>query len=315
MKAKCRHTFSGPKLGLSLVIAVVVISSSIVMLVNPVLGAASTPPQSTDPTSFSVPSTIVQDGGGGGSDFTTQAALSSVTAKQSNNIVNTRSYYDITFTTGSGGSIKDIIIDFPSGTLIGVSGLLVEREGIGAGTAAKTGPLQITYTVTNPVNIPPGTTIRLELSTIDNPPDAGASYQIKVTTKRPAGTTIDGPTFSTAYKIKQVGTGDIADGAITSTKPAESFMKRVTVRDTPNGHAVGWNPNGATTTFVIDEPLVQDFDSVFFIIEVSSSVNHFCDVIGHTPTPNTFTIACSSAPSEFDILDYVVGNLPQHIIS
>jgi hypothetical protein len=208
--------------GIALTIVLIVVSSPIVILVNPTLVAASSSSsKSTDPTSFSVPSTIIRsDGANGGSDFTTQAALSSVTAKQSNNIVNTRSYYDITFTTGSGGSIKDIIIDFPAGTVIGVSGLLVERQGIGPGTATKTGPLQITYTVTNPVNIPPGTIIRLELSTIDNPPDAGASYKVSVTTKRPVGTTIDGPTPSTAYKIKQIGTNDIADLAITTSKLA-----------------------------------------------------------------------------------------------
>ena len=59
MKAKCPRTFSGLKLGLALAITLLVISSPIVMLVNPVLGAASTPPpQSTDPTSLSPPSTI-----------------------------------------------------------------------------------------------------------------------------------------------------------------------------------------------------------------------------------------------------------------
>jgi hypothetical protein len=301
------------RLGVTLSIALMVISSPIAMLVNPVSVSAqeSSSGGATDYSAVA-PSTIGQDE----NDFTTQAALSSVTAKQSNNIVNTRSYYDITFTTGSGGSIKDIIIDFPAGTLIGVSGLLVEREGIGPGTATKTGPLQITYTVTNPVNIPPGTTIRLELSTIDNPPDAGASYQVKVTTKRPAGTTIDGPTFSTAYKIKQVGTGDIADGAITSTKPAESFMKRVSITDSPNGHAVGWDPNGATITFSIDEPAVSGSDSGFVSISVDpsgSDTNHFCNTV--TQFEGGFRVTCSTAPEDLAILDYVVENLPQHIIS
>jgi Matrixin len=244
-----------------------------------------------------------------------QGEIVSPTAKQSNNIVNTRSYYDITFTTGSGGSIKEIIIDFPSGTAIGVTGLLVESEGIGPGTATKTGPLQITYTVTAPVNIPPGTTIRLELSTIDNPPNTGASYKVTVTTKRPAGTTIDGPTQSTAYKIKQIGTNDITDNSITSSKPAESFMKKVILSDGQNG----WNPDGITKLFSIfdtDIPLTGASSSFFNIFAFDSigatPENHFCDVVRLTPSAQTFTIACSTPPNELDELQYVIENLPPH---
>jgi hypothetical protein len=300
---------------IALTIVLMVISSPVVILPSSTSVAAS-----TDSNNILAPSTLSQDGGGTGvtnegSDFTTQAALSSVTAKQSNNIVNTRSYYDITFTTASGGSIKDIIIDFPSGTGIGVSGLLVERQGIGAGTAAKTGPLQITYTVTAPVNIPPGTTIRLELSTIDNPPNTGASYKVTVTTKRPAGTTIDGPTQSTAYKIKQIGTNDITDNSITSSKPAESFMKKVILSDGQNG----WNPDGITKLFSIfdtDIPLTGASSSFFNIFAFDSigatPENHFCDVVRLTPSAQTFTIACSTPPNELDELHYVIENLPPH---
>jgi hypothetical protein len=186
-----------------------IISSPIFMLANPQVSAAPLPTISTIP---SAPSSIGQNGKDG--DFTTQAALSSVTVKPSNNIVNTRAFYDITFTTASSGSIHKIIIDFPSGTGIGVDNLLVDTSGIGPGTAAKTGPLQITYTVANPTLIPPGRTIKLELSTIENPPNPGPSKEIMVTTKRPAGTTIDGPTQSADYRIKQIGTDDIADGSI-----------------------------------------------------------------------------------------------------
>jgi hypothetical protein len=101
-----------PSIGLTIVL--MVISSPVVILPSSTSVAAS-----TESNNILAPSTLSQDGGGTGvtnegSDFTTQAALSSVTAKQSNNIVNTRSYYDSTFTTGSGGFIKDLVIDFSS---------------------------------------------------------------------------------------------------------------------------------------------------------------------------------------------------------
>jgi hypothetical protein len=309
------HLFGNPlgtfiTLGL---VALIVISSLTVMLINPSLIAAQS---SGYDYSAIAPSTLSQDGGTGvinqdeGSEFTTQAALSSVTAKQSNNIVNTRSYYDITFTTGSGGSIKDIIIDFPAGTLIGVSGLLVEREGIGPGTAAKTGPLQITYTVTNPVNIPPGTMIRLELSTIDNPSSPGASYQIKVTTKRPAGTTIDGPTLSVAYKIKAVEEDDIANGAVTNSKIANDAVSTRNVspffvknKILPDGEP-GWNPDGMTTTFEIPETAV--FGSAVVVnVDSLTSPDPICSASG---SDFEIEIICSFGPAEGSELRYAVIN-------
>jgi hypothetical protein len=308
---------SGIKLSLSFTITVLIMTSFMVMLVNPALGGNSTP-QTTDPTSFSVPSTKSQSGKEG--EFATLAAISSITAKQSNNIVNTRTYYDVTFTTASGGSIKDIIIDFPSGTGIGVSGLLVERQGIGVGTAAKTGPLQITYTVTDPIFIPAGTMIRLELSSIDNPPNAGASYKVTVTTKRPAGTTIDGPTPSATYKIKQIGTNDITDNSITSSKPAESFMKKVILSDDDVGHDLGWNPDGDSTLFGIFDTAIPPTGPItsFISIMVVDSIgatpeNHFCDVVRLTPSAQTFSIACSTPPNDQDELQYVIENLPPFV--
>jgi hypothetical protein len=277
-----------------------VISSPVVILPSSTSVAAS-----TDSNNILAPSTLSQDGGGTGvtnegSDFTTQAALSSVTAKQSNNIVNTRSYYDITFTTASGGSIKDIIIDFPSGTGIGVSGLLVERQGIGAGTAAKTGPLQITYTVTNPVNIPPGTTIRLELSTIDNPPNAGASYQVKVTTKRPAGTTIDGPTLSTAYKIKAIEGEDVA----------ESFMISRSLQDDETGHSFGWNPDGVNTIQNIFDPALVDNSVIAANFEAQFGAQCTTTGLIEGSPPLFFSISCEPAAADGSELTYTIINLP-----
>lgn len=208
----------GIRLGLSLIIALSVMTSSpLVMLLNPTLVEASSP-KSTDPTSFSVPSTIVRNGGD--SDFTTQAALSNVNARPSNNIVGVNSYYEVIFTTTTAGVIKFIDVTFPAGTIIGSAPLLlVEKEGIGAGTASKVSNTQLRYTVTSAVNVPAGTKIRLELFNIVNP-SLPASTAVTVTTRNAGGTAIDGPTASTVNTIKQIGTGQIADGAVTNSKLA-----------------------------------------------------------------------------------------------
>jgi hypothetical protein len=199
-----------------------VISSPVVVFINPILHAASAAPLPTISTTPSAPSTIGQDGKDG--DFTTQAALSSVTAKQTNNIVNTKSYYDIIFVTATTGTIKTIQITFPVGTSIGETDLLLEREGIGAGTAEKTGSRTITYTVNNAVSVPAGTKIRLEFSTINNPVNAGTNYVVTVTTRNAANTPIDGPTQSTAYTMKQIGPNAIANNAITAPKIADGAI-------------------------------------------------------------------------------------------
>src|ERR687891_2841872 len=83
----------------------------------------------------------------------------------------------------------------------------------------------------------------------NNPLQPSASYQVTVTTRNAANAIIDGPSQSTAYTIKQIGTNAIADNSITSTKPAESFMKVVTVLDNAAGNARGWNPDGVETDF------------------------------------------------------------------
>jgi hypothetical protein len=258
------------------------------------------------------------------SDFSTQAAISSLSSRPTNNLVNTISFYDVVFLTSSSGAIKTIQVTFPAGTVIPTGAFFNEADGIGPGTASKSGQT-VTYTVTNPVNVAAGTKIRLEFANINNPLNPSANYQVTVTTRDASNTIIDGPTQSTAYTIKQIGnnaiannaitTPKIADNSITSTKPAESFMKRVSVEDTPAGHAVGWNPNDVDTLFTILEPEVVGFDFTFVGVVVDSAfdVNHFCDTVNQF-MDGRFTIACSTPPSEEAFLDYIVVNLPPHVI-
>ncbi len=154
MKVGSQSIPSSPRLGLTLIIVLMVISSPIVMLTNPALIAAP----------LSAPSTIGQDG----SDFTTQATISSLTARPTNNIVNTNSFYDIVFLTATAGTIKTIQVTFPADTTIPSGAFFNEAEGIGHGSVSKSGQT-ITYTVTNAVNVPAGTKIRLEFANINNP--------------------------------------------------------------------------------------------------------------------------------------------------
>jgi hypothetical protein len=148
----------------------------------------------------------------------TTQSLSSVKALQTNNIVNTQSYYDIIFKTGTTATIGKIDITFPSGTVKG-GRVVVEASGIGSGSTSLSGNT-ITYTVSSPVSISSGKTIRLEFGGIGNPPTASANLAVTVTTKTSDGTVIEGPATSSAYSTKQIGTNDIADGAVTGSKIA-----------------------------------------------------------------------------------------------
>jgi hypothetical protein len=227
-----------------------VVSSPVVTLV--VIPALAQPTTSSIPlpsisTTPSAPSTIGQAGKEG--DFTTQAALSLTRATQTDNLVNSKTYYDTSFRTATAGVIKTVQMDFPADTYIG-SALLVEVTGIGPGTISAISSQILEYTVTNEVNVPANSIIRIQISNINNPPTPSSSFTVSITTRNAANGIIDGPTPTSAYNMVQVDnaqiapgavtttkiatgavtSGDIADGAITSTKPAESFMKSYRAR-------------------------------------------------------------------------------------
>ena len=142
-------------------------------------------------------------------------------------------------------------------------------------------------------------------------------YKVTVTTRTAGGTVIDGPTTSNGFSMKQIGTGQIADNSITSTKPAESFMKKVAVSDTPAGNAKGWTPDGVDTTFTISEPLLStaSFTYVTMYVLSGTSTNHFCNVVPVDAIFGNFDIACSSPPANLDALRYVVINLPTELVT
>jgi hypothetical protein len=102
----------------------------------------STPPVSENashsfavatPTYTAPPSASSQNG-----EFITQADIGS-TARQTNNIVNTISYYDVVFKTATTSTIKMIDVNFPAGILVGGFANFIEAEGIGPGIVSKSG--------------------------------------------------------------------------------------------------------------------------------------------------------------------------------
>jgi hypothetical protein len=167
-------------------------------------------------------------------EFTAQAALTLTRASQTNNIVNSKAYYDISFRTTTAGVIKTVEMDFPVGTYVGAA-TLVEAVGIGPGTIAASGStgtgMKITYTVTNAVNVPALTKIRIQIANVNNPATPSTSLTVSITTRDSSNAIIDGPSTTKVYNIKQIGADDIADSAVTTPKIAEEVVTTPKIAD------------------------------------------------------------------------------------
>lgn len=296
------------------IFACMIISSPFFILTNLTQVSAATTgnPNGIDTSGYhsNMPISTASDDG----DFTAQAPLTGVSARQTNNIVGAQSYYDVVFTTSTTGTIKFIDITFPAGTLIGAAPNLVEREGIGAGTATKTSATVIRYTVTSAVSVPAGTQIRLEFFNLVNPTLPNTVYKVTVTTRNAGGTPIDGPTLSNSLNMKQIGTGQIADGAVTSEKIAANTITKFDISTSfVEQHnridgAPGWNPDGVTTVFEISEPAVDQFESVVIVnVDSQVSADPVCSASG---SGGEIEIICTSAPADGSFLKYAIISGP-----
>lgn len=132
-----------------------------------------------------------------------------------NDIVNSRAWYQVIFTTGTTAPIKQVEVDFPSGTNI-ENAKLLDTGGLGPGIYTISGQT-ITYTVAPEVLVPTNTELRLQYDNILNPSVPDANLTVRITTKDSAGSVVDSGT-SLAYKIRQIGTEDISNKSITSEK-------------------------------------------------------------------------------------------------
>ena len=145
-------------------------------------------------------------------------ASASPTANQvypTNDIVNSRAWYQVIFTTGTTAPIKQVEVDFPSGTNI-ANAKLLDTAGLGPGIYTISGQT-ITYTLAPEVLVPMNTELRLHYDNILNPSLPDANLTVRITTKDSAGSVVDSGT-SLAYKIRQIGTEDISNKSITSEK-------------------------------------------------------------------------------------------------
>lgn len=261
--------------------------------------------------------------------------LTSIAILPSNNIVNTRTTYDITFKTATTGTIKSIILTFPASFDVSAATKVIEKSGIGSGTLSPSCSISscdLKYTVSDPVSVPAGTTIRLEIARILNSDTAG-SFKVGILTE--AQVRIDGPTQSPSFPIKAIGTNDIADSAITSSKIAAnavtsskiadnsvtedsvstSFMKSKTLNDDDAGHARGWNPNNNLVTFAISDGDVHTDSRI--IVNVLGSTVTTCNVWKINVGGGGFSVGCDSdqAPPELAKLAYVIINLPNNVVT
>ena len=164
------------------------------------------------------------------------APLTNVIVNPTNNIVTTIATYEITFTTGTTGTIKSLQIDFPVFTDIS-SSKLIERSGIGRrsyGPAIRCAQAcnRLVYTITNPISIPAGTDMRFEFSSILNSNSARDNSAADVATKDSAGHVIDGFTESSTFSIKGIGTNDLAFHAERSDKLAPDAVTTDSILDT-----------------------------------------------------------------------------------
>jgi hypothetical protein len=268
-------------------------------------------------TSTSIPSTLSLKEEGG---FTAQAELINRYTAQSNNIVNKQAIYEVSFTTQTSGTIHRIELVFPVGTVVD-GRLLIEREGIGPGPLVSSGNT-LTYIVNNPVPVPEGTHIRLEIGNIRNPSTFDVPLTITITTRGALNAIIDGPTATNAYIMKQIGSEDLANGAVTTEKLANgavtsgkvssSFMVSRILNDGQNG----WDPDGVILpkNFIIGDSAVKASNShVYLSVDEPSDtgpllVNVICMVEGITD--GAFEVVCNAPPAETSKLRYTVINQP-----
>jgi hypothetical protein len=132
-----------------------------------------------------------------------------------NDLVNSRAWYQLIFTTETTAPINQVEVDFPPGTNI-ANAKLVDTAGLGPGIYTISGQT-ITYTVAPEVLVPANTELRLQYDNILNPSIPDANLTVRITTKDTAGSVIDSGT-SLAYKIRQIGTEDISNKSITREK-------------------------------------------------------------------------------------------------
>jgi hypothetical protein len=144
------------------------------------------------------------------------------------NIASTQTSYEIFFTTAHAGILAKVTIAFPpnsSATPRGFlvdSPILIDTRGIGVGKIKGYINGSVIYTLTSPVSVRNGTSIRLEIANITNISYPG-NFHVKITTSDSSGKIID--SSSTSVRITQIETAAIAKASVGTTQLADNAVK------------------------------------------------------------------------------------------
>lgn len=106
---------------------------------------------------------------------------------------------------------------------------------------------------------------------------------------------------------------DIASGAIQTSDVATTFIKNVVLTDSPGSNALGWNPDGAKTTFVITDSGISAISSIFLRVQDSSIFDASNCTVGGINTSNGsthFSVRCDNTPNNGSELIYTLVNAP-----
>lgn len=245
---------------------------------------------------------------------TAAGTLTTVSFVPSSNLATMMSTYDISFRTGTTGTIKTIEILFPDGQFdVASATRYLERSGIGSGSISVTNNTAtdsiITYTVKNPESVPAGNFISLEIPRIIA--NVAGNFQATITTKNTDGGIIDGPTLSSKFLISDVDTTAIADNSITGQDLSTSLTIRKTLHDDAIGHAHGWNPDTSTRAYAIsDSDISGEPSSEFVSVIVRSGNPAFCAAA--SGDAGLFGVYCDSPPGNSAELEYIITKLPAH---
>ena len=245
---------------------------------------------------------------------TAAGTLTSVSFVPSSNLATMMSTYDISFRTGTTGTIKTIEILFPDGQFdVASATRFLERSGIGPGSISVTNNTAtdsiITYTVKNPESVPAGKFISLEIPRIIA--HVPGNFQATITTKNTDGGIIDGPTLSSKFLISDVDTTAIADNSITGQDLSTSFTIRKTLHDDAIGHAQGWNPDTSKRAYAISDSDISGVPSSEFVNVIVRSGNPVI-CAGESGDAGLFGVYCDSPPGNSAELDYIITKLPAH---
>ena len=101
---------------------------------------------------------------------------------------------------------------------------------------------------------------------------------------------------------------DMRSSAPFDGAPSPHACASKVIKDSPEGNALGWDPDGTTTAFIIEEPCYLEFDSTVLVNigDIFSGGNNtkVCNV--DWSKNEFFEVACNSAPWDGSELRYLV---------